>query len=201
MAEKCIKSPFFVSGYLVYSDESYIFFPFYWFRKDSCQFLVKECAQVLVNHLEDYACLVKVWLGKLTMLNMTPSDDWGIKTQHSQIVWYYAFLFYGKKSYLKGLLSTFELHHQKLNHPICAASKDSYQPTHSHSLITIITSWILDNQSLGCKVPSWRQWKLIRLCLHLVHMSDGIATDKAFFSHEKCWYLSYFSTKTCCGTH
>ena len=25
-----------------------------------------------VNHLEDWACLVKVWLGKLTALDMTP---------------------------------------------------------------------------------------------------------------------------------
>ena len=25
-----------------------------------------------VNHLEDYACPVNVWLGKLTMLDMTP---------------------------------------------------------------------------------------------------------------------------------
>ena len=30
----------------------------------------------------------------------------------------------------------------------------------------------------------------------------NIATDKAFFSSEKCWYLSYFSTKTyVVGTH
>ena len=27
---------------------------------------------ILVNHLEDYACLVNVWLGKLTALDMTP---------------------------------------------------------------------------------------------------------------------------------
>ena len=27
---------------------------------------------ILVNHLEDKACPVKVWLGKLTMLDMTP---------------------------------------------------------------------------------------------------------------------------------
>ena len=26
-----------------------------------------------------------------------------------------------------------------------------------------------------------------------------IATDKALFSSKKCWYLAYFSTKTCCG--
>ena len=29
---------------------------------------------ILVNHLEDYACPVNVWLGKLTALNITP---WG----------------------------------------------------------------------------------------------------------------------------
>ena len=27
---------------------------------------------ILANHLEDLACPVKVWLGKLTMLDMTP---------------------------------------------------------------------------------------------------------------------------------
>ena len=27
---------------------------------------------ILVNHLEDKACPVKVWLGKLTVLDMTP---------------------------------------------------------------------------------------------------------------------------------
>ena len=43
-----------------------IFFFFCWFIKDSCQFLVKECAWVLVNWLKDYACPGKVWLGKLT---------------------------------------------------------------------------------------------------------------------------------------
>ena len=28
--------------------------------------------KILVNHLEDLACPVKVWLGKLTVLDMTP---------------------------------------------------------------------------------------------------------------------------------
>ena len=32
------------------------FSPFCWFKKGSCQFLAKECAQVLANCLEDYAC-------------------------------------------------------------------------------------------------------------------------------------------------
>ena len=31
-----------------------------------CQFLAKECAQVVVNHLEDKACTGKVWFSKLT---------------------------------------------------------------------------------------------------------------------------------------
>ena len=32
--------------------------------------------------------------------------------------------------------------------------------------------------------------------------SPGIATDKALFSSENCWYLSYFSIKTyVVGTH
>ena len=34
--------------------------------KGSCQFLVKVCAQVLVNGLEDLACRGKVWLYKWT---------------------------------------------------------------------------------------------------------------------------------------
>ena len=29
---------------------------------------------ILVNRLEDYACPVNVWLGKLTVLDMTPLD-------------------------------------------------------------------------------------------------------------------------------
>ena len=35
---------------------------------------------ILVNHLEDYACSVNVWLGKLTTLNMTPLGWLGCKT-------------------------------------------------------------------------------------------------------------------------
>ena len=35
------------------------------------QFLAKECAQILVYSLEDKACPGKVWLGKLTVLQMT----------------------------------------------------------------------------------------------------------------------------------
>ena len=32
----------------------------------------KRMFTILVNHLEDYACPAKVWLGKLSMLDMTP---------------------------------------------------------------------------------------------------------------------------------
>ena len=39
----------------------------------------KMCT-ILVNHFEDYACLVNVWLGKLTMLDMTPLGWLGHKT-------------------------------------------------------------------------------------------------------------------------
>ena len=34
-------------------DWSRSFSPFRWFKKDSCQFLAEECAQLLVNRLED----------------------------------------------------------------------------------------------------------------------------------------------------
>ena len=40
---------------------------------------------ILVNRLEDKACPVNVWLGKLTTLDMTPLVDWAIKPQHKQI--------------------------------------------------------------------------------------------------------------------
>ena len=33
---------------------------------------------LLVNCLEDYACPVNVWLGKLTAINMTPLDPIGL---------------------------------------------------------------------------------------------------------------------------
>ena len=35
---------------------------------------------MLVNRLEDYACPVNVWLGKLTALDMTPLGWLGRKT-------------------------------------------------------------------------------------------------------------------------
>ena len=38
------------------------FSPFRRFKKGSCHFLAKECAQVLVKRLEDRACPGKVWL-------------------------------------------------------------------------------------------------------------------------------------------
>ena len=40
----------------------------------------KRMCTILVNHLEDYACPVKVWLGKLTALDMTPLGWVGPKT-------------------------------------------------------------------------------------------------------------------------
>ena len=39
----------------------------------------KRMCAILVNHLEDLACSLKVWLGKLTMLNMTPLSWLGHK--------------------------------------------------------------------------------------------------------------------------
>ena len=47
------------------------FSSFHRFKKHCCQCLAKECAQVLVNGLEDLASLGKVWLGKPTVLDMT----------------------------------------------------------------------------------------------------------------------------------
>ena len=40
----------------------------------------KRMCTILVNCLEDYTCPVKVWLGKLTMLNMTSLGWLGLKT-------------------------------------------------------------------------------------------------------------------------
>ena len=62
-------------------------YPFWWFKKGSCQFLVKECAQVPVNCLEPSPG--NVWLGKLTALNMTLMGWLGLKTStqsNSQVV-------------------------------------------------------------------------------------------------------------------
>ena len=39
---------------------------------------------ILVNCLEDYTCQINVWLGKLTVLDMTHWVDWAIKPQHKQ---------------------------------------------------------------------------------------------------------------------
>ena len=42
----------------------------------------------------------------------------------------------------------------------------------------------------------------IHLGKHQACVQKGIATDKALFSSEKCWYFSYFSTKAyVVGTH
>ena len=39
---------------------------------------------ILVNRLEDKACPVNVWLGKVTTLDMTHWVDWAVKPQHKQ---------------------------------------------------------------------------------------------------------------------
>ena len=44
----------------------------------------KSMCTILVNRLEDKACPVKVWLGKLTALHMTPWVDWAVKPQYKQ---------------------------------------------------------------------------------------------------------------------
>ena len=38
----------------------------------------------MVNHLEDIACPVKVWLGKLTALNITSLF---VKAFHEKLIW------------------------------------------------------------------------------------------------------------------
>ena len=43
----------------------------------------KRMRTILVNHLGDLACLVNVWLGKLTTLDMTPLG-WAVKPKHKQ---------------------------------------------------------------------------------------------------------------------
>ena len=41
---------------------------------------------ILVNRLEDQACPVNSWLGKLTALNMTPLGWRAVKAQHKQTI-------------------------------------------------------------------------------------------------------------------
>ena len=48
------------------------YFILYEFKKSSCKSLAKEMCTILVNRLEDQACPVNVWLGKLTVLDMIP---------------------------------------------------------------------------------------------------------------------------------
>ena len=48
------------------------FSPFSWFKKGSCQFLAKEYSQVLVKWAK--RAQEKVWLGKLTVLDITLMD-------------------------------------------------------------------------------------------------------------------------------
>ena len=43
----------------------------------------RMCA-ILVYPLQDYACPVKVCLGKLNMLDLTPWVDWAVNPQHKQ---------------------------------------------------------------------------------------------------------------------
>ena len=50
----------------------------------------KRMCTILVNRLEDYACPVNVWLGKLTSLDMTPLGWLGRKT--STQTWLLSFL-------------------------------------------------------------------------------------------------------------
>ena len=54
------------------------FSPFRWFKKGSCQFLAKECAQYWLTALRTKPA--NVWLGKLTALDMTPLGWLGRKT-------------------------------------------------------------------------------------------------------------------------
>ena len=49
-------------------------------RKAVVSFWWKSVHKILVNRLEDYACPVNMWLGKLTVLNMTPLGWLGRKT-------------------------------------------------------------------------------------------------------------------------
>ena len=52
------------------------------------EFPAKEYAQVQVNCLEDWACPGKVWLGKLTVLDMTLMGWLGRKTSAQSItIW------------------------------------------------------------------------------------------------------------------
>ena len=57
-----------------------ILYPFFWFKKGICQFLVKKMCTILVNRIEDYACPIKIRLGKVTALEMTPMVWLGRKT-------------------------------------------------------------------------------------------------------------------------
>ena len=58
------------------------FSPFRWFKKGICQFLVKECAEVLVNRLEH---------GKLTGSTLPLKVDWAIEPQLKPVKYCSAF--------------------------------------------------------------------------------------------------------------
>ena len=57
--------------------------PFHGFKKGSCQFLAKRCAQVLVNCLDDKACQEKVWLVNWSWHDLK-SVDWAVNLQTNQ---------------------------------------------------------------------------------------------------------------------
>ena len=69
----------------------------------------------------------------------------------------------------------------------------------------IFTALLKSNQQR--LIGSWLYtgWSECLLSVHFLILQlkyCTIATDKALFSSEKCWYLSYFSTKTyVVGTH
>ena len=67
------------------------FSSFHCFNEGSYQFLVKECVQVLVGHLEDYACPGKVWLGKLTALDMHLVHKPPTQTNHQNLIGFQIF--------------------------------------------------------------------------------------------------------------
>ena len=56
------------------------FSPLRWFKKGSLSISGEKMCTILVNRLDDKSCVVKVWLGKLTALDMTPLGWLGRKT-------------------------------------------------------------------------------------------------------------------------
>ena len=64
-------------------------------------------------------------------------------------------------------------------------------------------TWILPLAGFKLRTSWSNVWSTNRLATQMLHthiwnsMHISIATDKALFSSKKCWYLSYFWTKTC----